>query len=162
MFLILHLAQFRLDVVLTHSCKHSDGASHTPLRGENVKRATNASATFTTLEDYEYVVVGSGAGGALNRLRSAINSLNTCVVDIYSAGTWQSRTNCSIGTIIRANSCRGRSRRRNLTGHSCTGPTSMIGDTQSGRYAVTLMDFPQRHGMIVKTQLCAEIEFEYV
>lgn len=41
-----------------------DGASHTPFSGANVKRAVNDSTSSTTLEDYEYVVVGSGAGGA--------------------------------------------------------------------------------------------------
>jgi choline dehydrogenase len=51
--------------------KHSDGAEHTPYRGANVKRAIN-STTTTTLEDYEYVVVGSGAGGAPLAARLAI------------------------------------------------------------------------------------------
>lgn len=43
---------------------YSDGASHTPFSGVNVKRADNNSTSSTTLEDYEYVIVGSGAGGA--------------------------------------------------------------------------------------------------
>jgi choline dehydrogenase len=42
----------------------SDGAQHTPFQGVNVERASDNSTTDITLEDYEYIVVGSGAGGA--------------------------------------------------------------------------------------------------
>jgi len=42
----------------------SNGAEHTPFRGVNVKRSIDNSTTDVTLEDYEYVVVGSGPGGA--------------------------------------------------------------------------------------------------
>lgn len=42
----------------------SDGAEHTAFRGINVKRATDNSTTDITLDEYEYVVVGSGPGGA--------------------------------------------------------------------------------------------------
>jgi choline dehydrogenase len=50
----------------------SNGAEHSPFHGENVKRALNDSATCITLEDYEYVVVGSGAGGSPLAARLAI------------------------------------------------------------------------------------------
>ncbi|PSN64893.1 alcohol oxidase [Corynespora cassiicola Philippines] len=49
-----------------------DGAEHTPFRGPNVKRALDNSTTETTLEDYDYVVVGSGPGGAPLAARLAI------------------------------------------------------------------------------------------
>jgi choline dehydrogenase len=49
-----------------------DGAEHTPFRGVNVKRALNSSTSATTLEDYEYVIVGSGAGGAPVAARLAL------------------------------------------------------------------------------------------
>lgn len=51
---------------------NSDGAEHTPFRGANVKRALNDATTETTLEDYEYVIVGSGPGGAPLAARLAI------------------------------------------------------------------------------------------
>src|SRR3712207_4792956 len=50
---------------------HSDGARHSPYGGANVKRAFNATDT-TTLEDYEYVVVGSSAGGSPLAARLAL------------------------------------------------------------------------------------------
>lgn len=40
-----------------------NGAEHTPFHGANVKRALNGSSEIA-LENYEYVIVGSGAGGA--------------------------------------------------------------------------------------------------
>ncbi|KAH7082030.1 glucose-methanol-choline oxidoreductase-like protein [Paraphoma chrysanthemicola] len=46
------------------AARYINGAEHTPFRGANVKRATDNSTTSTTLEDYEYVIVGSGPGGA--------------------------------------------------------------------------------------------------
>jgi choline dehydrogenase len=49
-----------------------DGALHTPFSGANVKRALDNSTTSTTLEDYEYVIVGSGAGGAPLAARLAL------------------------------------------------------------------------------------------
>lgn len=51
-----------------------DGSQHTPYRGANVKRdmISGANATTTTLEDYEYVIVGSGPGGAPLAARLAI------------------------------------------------------------------------------------------
>ncbi|KAJ4318176.1 hypothetical protein N0V94_004542 [Neodidymelliopsis sp. IMI 364377] len=42
----------------------NDGAEHTPFRGVNVKRASDNATADITLEDYEYIVIGSGAGGA--------------------------------------------------------------------------------------------------
>ncbi|KAH7397236.1 glucose-methanol-choline oxidoreductase-like protein [Pyrenochaeta sp. MPI-SDFR-AT-0127] len=54
------------------SARIINGAEHTPFRGVNVKRALNDSATATTLEDYEYVIVGSGPGGAPLAARLAI------------------------------------------------------------------------------------------
>ncbi|KAF2994252.1 hypothetical protein E8E13_001371 [Curvularia kusanoi] len=54
------------------AARYIDGAEHTPFRGANVKRALNSTATETTLEDYEYVVVGSGPGGAPLAARLAI------------------------------------------------------------------------------------------
>ena len=50
----------------------SNGAEHTPFRGVNVKRATNSSTADITLEEYEYVVVGSGPGGAPLAARLAV------------------------------------------------------------------------------------------
>ncbi|KAK8224235.1 hypothetical protein BKA81DRAFT_349664 [Phyllosticta paracitricarpa] len=51
-----------------------DGSQHTPYRGANVKRdmLNGATADTTTLEDYEYVIVGSGPGGAPLAARLAI------------------------------------------------------------------------------------------
>ncbi|KAL0256749.1 hypothetical protein SLS55_009146 [Diplodia seriata] len=46
------------------SARIINGAEHTPFRGANVKRALDNSTSETTLEDYEYVIVGSGPGGA--------------------------------------------------------------------------------------------------
>ncbi|KAI0723587.1 choline dehydrogenase mitochondrial precursor [Earliella scabrosa] len=69
------------------SARIIDGASHTPFRGENVKRATNASATFTTLEDYEYVVVGSGAGGAPIAARLALAGYKVLLLEAGSDET---------------------------------------------------------------------------
>ncbi|KAH8711865.1 glucose-methanol-choline oxidoreductase-like protein [Phaeosphaeriaceae sp. PMI808] len=43
---------------------HRNGADHTPFHGVNVKRADDNTATEITLQEYEYVIVGSGAGGA--------------------------------------------------------------------------------------------------
>ncbi|EOD49532.1 putative choline dehydrogenase protein [Neofusicoccum parvum UCRNP2] len=54
------------------SARIIDGAEHTPFRGANVKRALDNSTSSTTLEDYEYVIVGSGAGGAPLAARLAI------------------------------------------------------------------------------------------
>ncbi|KAK8190390.1 uncharacterized protein BKA78DRAFT_252775 [Phyllosticta capitalensis] len=56
------------------SARYIDGAQHTPYRGANVKRdyINGANATTTTLEDYEYVIVGSGPGGAPLAARLAI------------------------------------------------------------------------------------------
>lgn len=50
---------------------HSDGATHTPTSGANVQPAQNGS-TAITLEDYEYVVIGSGPGGSPLAARLAI------------------------------------------------------------------------------------------
>ncbi|KAF2824764.1 alcohol oxidase [Ophiobolus disseminans] len=49
-----------------------DGAEHTPFRGVNVKRSIANSTTDITLNDYEYVIVGSGPGGAPLAARLAI------------------------------------------------------------------------------------------
>jgi choline dehydrogenase len=68
--------------------KHSDGAEHTPFRGANVKRALNATAT-TTLEDYEYVIVGSGAGGAPLAAKLAIAGYKVLLLE---AGDDQTNT----------------------------------------------------------------------
>ncbi|KAH7070328.1 glucose-methanol-choline oxidoreductase-like protein [Paraphoma chrysanthemicola] len=46
------------------AARYINGADHTPFRGANVKRGTDKSTTSTTLEEYEYVIVGSGPGGA--------------------------------------------------------------------------------------------------
>ncbi|KAF2123896.1 GMC oxidoreductase [Dothidotthia symphoricarpi CBS 119687] len=54
------------------SARIINGAEHTPYRGANVKRALDNSTTDVTLEDYEYVVVGSGPGGAPLAARLAI------------------------------------------------------------------------------------------
>ncbi|KAJ4352939.1 hypothetical protein N0V95_003792 [Ascochyta clinopodiicola] len=56
---------------ITNICL-SDGAQHTPFRGMNVKRALDNSTNVTTLDDYEYVVVGSGPGGAPLAARLAL------------------------------------------------------------------------------------------
>ncbi|KAJ4400330.1 hypothetical protein N0V91_008789 [Didymella pomorum] len=58
-------------LVSTVASRYIDGAAHTPRYGANVKRADNAT-TDVTLEDYEYVVVGSGPGGAPVAARLAI------------------------------------------------------------------------------------------
>ncbi|KAH5672253.1 hypothetical protein HBI23_063130 [Parastagonospora nodorum] len=65
-----------------------DGAEHTPYRGANVKRATN-STSITTLEDYEYVVVGSGAGGAPLAAKLAIAGYKVLLLE---AGDDQTNT----------------------------------------------------------------------
>lgn len=67
---------------------YSNGAEHTPFRGVNVKRATNITAV-TTLEDYEYVVVGSGAGGAPLAARLAIAGYKVLLLE---AGDDQTNT----------------------------------------------------------------------
>ncbi|KAH9863942.1 hypothetical protein J1614_009875 [Plenodomus biglobosus] len=54
------------------AARYINGAEHTPFEGVNVKRAVNSTATDTTLEDYEYVIVGSGPGGAPLAARLAI------------------------------------------------------------------------------------------
>ncbi|KAF2853375.1 GMC oxidoreductase [Plenodomus tracheiphilus IPT5] len=47
------------------AARYINGAELTPSKGVNVKRAGNStSPSSTTLEDYEYVIVGSGPGGA--------------------------------------------------------------------------------------------------
>jgi choline dehydrogenase len=66
MVILLH---FRNDD-FTDTCD-SDGAAHTPRHGVNVKRGSD-NATDVTLEDYEYVIVGSGPGGAPLAARLAI------------------------------------------------------------------------------------------
>ncbi|KAL1799329.1 hypothetical protein ACET3X_003366 [Alternaria dauci] len=65
-----------------------DGAEHTPYRGQNVKRAVGATNT-TTLEDYEYVIVGSGAGGAPLAARLALNGHKVLLLE---AGDDQTNT----------------------------------------------------------------------
>ena len=65
-----------------------DGAEHTPYRGLNVKRAVSATNT-TTLEDYEYVIVGSGAGGAPLAARLALNGHKVLLLE---AGDDQTNT----------------------------------------------------------------------
>jgi choline dehydrogenase len=68
---------------------HSDGAEHTPFRGVNVKRATDNVTTATTLEDYEYVIVGSGAGGAPLAARLAMAGYKVLILE---AGDDQTNT----------------------------------------------------------------------
>ncbi|USP77929.1 uncharacterized protein yc1106_05203 [Curvularia clavata] len=65
-----------------------DGAQHTPYVGANVKRATNVTDT-TTLEDYEYVVVGSGAGGSPLAARLALAGYKVLLLE---AGDDQTNT----------------------------------------------------------------------
>ncbi|XP_014551841.1 GMC oxidoreductase [Bipolaris victoriae FI3] len=57
-----------------------DGAQHTPYGGANVKRATNITDT-TTLQDYEYVIVGSGAGGSPLAARLALAGHKVLLLD---------------------------------------------------------------------------------
>lgn len=52
--------------------EHSDGATLTPYGGPNVRRPFSNTTASITLEDYEYVVVGSGPGGAPLAARLAI------------------------------------------------------------------------------------------
>ncbi|OAL50085.1 glucose-methanol-choline oxidoreductase-like protein [Pyrenochaeta sp. DS3sAY3a] len=66
-----------------------NGAEHTPFRGGNVKRALNESATATTLEDYEYVIVGSGPGGIPLAARLAIAGYKVLLLE---AGDDQTNT----------------------------------------------------------------------
>jgi choline dehydrogenase len=81
---MLHISPYgsAMDMIvwLTANKSHSDGAEHTPYRGANVKRAVN-STTTTTLEDYEYVIVGSGAGGAPLAARLAIAGYNVLLLE---------------------------------------------------------------------------------
>ncbi|KAF2996789.1 hypothetical protein E8E13_000139 [Curvularia kusanoi] len=56
----------------TAAARYIDGAQHTPSYGVNVKRAIDNATTDTVLEDYEYIVVGSGPGGAPVAARLAI------------------------------------------------------------------------------------------
>ncbi|XPS93876.1 Choline dehydrogenase [Ascochyta lentis] len=66
-----HLAILALLAPLAWA-RYIDGAEHTPFHGVNVKRAFDNSTTTTTLEEYEYVIVGSGPGGAPLAARLAI------------------------------------------------------------------------------------------
>ncbi|KAK0638352.1 Cyclase atC [Lasiodiplodia hormozganensis] len=63
------------------SARIIDGAQHTPFRGANVKRAADSSASSTTLEDYDYVVVGSGPGGAPLAARLALAGHSVLLVE---------------------------------------------------------------------------------
>ncbi|KAI8933500.1 hypothetical protein NX059_009237 [Plenodomus lindquistii] len=68
----------------------SDGAEHSPHQGVNVKRADNGTSTdTTTLEDYEYVVVGSGPGGAPLAAKLAIAGFKVLLLE---AGDDQTNT----------------------------------------------------------------------
>lgn len=51
------------------AARYINGAEHTPFKGVNVKRS---ASNTTTLEDYEYVIVGSGAGGSPLAARLAL------------------------------------------------------------------------------------------
>jgi len=66
-----------------------DGAEHTPFYGVNVKRALDSSESVTTLEDYEYVVVGSGAGGSPLAARLALAGYKVLLLE---AGNDQTNT----------------------------------------------------------------------
>jgi choline dehydrogenase len=68
---------------------NSDGAEHTPFRGVNVERALDNDTTTTSLEAYEYVIVGSGAGGAPLAARLAMAGYKVLILE---AGDDQTNT----------------------------------------------------------------------
>ncbi|KAJ8117805.1 hypothetical protein OPT61_g1080 [Boeremia exigua] len=59
----------------------SDGAEHTPFHGVNVKSPSDSATKEITLEDYEYVVVGSGPGGAPLAAKLAIASHSVLLLE---------------------------------------------------------------------------------